>query len=246
MSTTRHFESHTLLYTAIPQLPEIYLRNQNGELPLRLIYAPSADKGFLPLPTLHDTSYCRICFNPIQVTCTSIARVTVITSRRKRSSVANAAAASAARRNRVVQLESTNMCTYWPANPAFDPKRFLLRRLFFINEDRTKYVSVGFYPTDDYLPQAVQLVVSTIESICGFPPASVLDAASLCFSLKPCKTLVQVSASLADGPSLSLQVSTRYPEWLEINYTNGLTTSGPGTVLPTSDVESPASVLQMY
>jgi hypothetical protein len=28
----------------------------------------------------------------------------------------------------------------------------LLRRLFFINEYRTKYVSVGFYPASDYLP----------------------------------------------------------------------------------------------
>jgi len=46
-----------------------------------------------------------------------------------------------------------NICTYWPNNPAFDPKRVLLRRLFFINEDRTKYVSVGFYPARDYLPQ---------------------------------------------------------------------------------------------
>jgi len=44
------------------------------------------------------------------------------------------------------QLEPNSICTYWPANPAFDPKRVLLRRLFFINEDRTKYVSVGFYP----------------------------------------------------------------------------------------------------
>jgi hypothetical protein len=31
-------------------------------------------------------------------------------------------------------------------NPEFDPKRELLLRLFYINEDRTKYVSVGFYP----------------------------------------------------------------------------------------------------
>ena len=53
----------------------------------------------------------------------------------------------------MVELESTNNCTYWPNNPAFDPKRVLLRRLFFINEDRTKYVSVGFYPARDYLPQ---------------------------------------------------------------------------------------------
>jgi len=45
-----------------------------------------------------------------------------------------------------------NICTYWPNNPAFDSRRVLLRRLFFINEDRTKYVSVGFYPARDYLP----------------------------------------------------------------------------------------------
>jgi len=50
------------------------------------------------------------------------------------------------------QLEPTNICTYWPNNPAFDPKRVLFRRLFFINVDRTKYVSVGFYPARDYLP----------------------------------------------------------------------------------------------
>jgi len=43
-------------------------------------------------------------------------------------------------------------CTYWPTNPSFDPKWILLRRLFFINEDRTKYVSLGFYPARDYLP----------------------------------------------------------------------------------------------
>jgi hypothetical protein len=50
------------------------------------------------------------------------------------------------------ELVPTNICTYWPNNPAFDPKRVLLRRLFFINEDRTKYVSVGLYPARDYLP----------------------------------------------------------------------------------------------
>jgi hypothetical protein len=49
-------------------------------------------------------------------------------------------------------LEPTNICTYWPNNPAFDPNRVLFRRLCFINEDRAKYVSVGFYPARDYLP----------------------------------------------------------------------------------------------
>jgi len=50
------------------------------------------------------------------------------------------------------QLPS-DICTYWPANPAFDPKRVLLRRMFFINQNKTKYVSVSFYPARDYQPQ---------------------------------------------------------------------------------------------
>ena len=49
------------------------------------------------------------------------------------------------------ELEPTNFCTYWPNNRAFDPKRMLLRRLFFINEYRTKYVCVGFYTARDYV-----------------------------------------------------------------------------------------------
>jgi hypothetical protein len=70
-------------------------------------------------------------------------------SRLKRSFAADAASIRAARKQRIEQLEAT-ICTYWPANPAFDPKRVLLRRLFFFNEDRTKYVSVGFYCARDY------------------------------------------------------------------------------------------------
>ena len=50
------------------------------------------------------------------------------------------------------ELEPTKFCTYWPNNPSFDPKRVLIRRLFFINEDRTKNVSLVFYPARDYLP----------------------------------------------------------------------------------------------
>ena len=55
---------------------------------------------------------------------------------RKWSSNSEAAAPSAAGRKRMQQLDPNNICTYWPANPAFDPKRVLLHRLFFINEDR--------------------------------------------------------------------------------------------------------------
>jgi len=48
--------------------------------------------------------------------------------------------------------EPSDICTHWPANPAFDPKRFLLRVMFFINEDKTKYMSVGLYPARAYQP----------------------------------------------------------------------------------------------
>ena len=45
-----------------------------------------------------------------------------------------------------------NNCTHWPNNPTFDRKSVLLRRLFFMNEDKTKYVSVDLYAARDYLP----------------------------------------------------------------------------------------------
>jgi hypothetical protein len=70
--------------------------------------------------------------------------------RRKRASAS--ADAPATRKKTMDELEPNNFCTYWPNNSAFDPKRVLLCRLFFINEDRTKYVSVAFYPARDYLP----------------------------------------------------------------------------------------------
>ena len=34
----------------------------------------------------------------------------------------------------------------------FDPQRVLLRRVFFLNNDKTRYLSVGFYPARNYLP----------------------------------------------------------------------------------------------
>ena len=47
---------------------------------------------------------------------------------------------------------SSDICPYWPASPSFDPHIVLLRRLFFINSDGTKYVSAGFYPARNYKP----------------------------------------------------------------------------------------------
>ena len=69
------------------------------------------------------------------------------------------------------ELEPSNFCTYWPNNPAFDPKMVLLRQLFFINEERTKFVSVGFYPARDYLP----LVEFTVSRRCGGPKTLILS-----------------------------------------------------------------------
>ena len=36
------------------------------------------------------------------------------------------------------------------AGPAFDPSRVLLRRVFFLNDEKSRYVSVGFYPAHNY------------------------------------------------------------------------------------------------
>jgi len=54
------------------------------------------------------------------------------------------------REEQLPSCEPSNICTYWPTNAAFDPKRVLPRRVFFINEDKTNYMSVGFYPARDY------------------------------------------------------------------------------------------------
>jgi hypothetical protein len=37
-----------------------------------------------------------------------------------------------------------------PVSPLFDPRRDLLRRIFFIDSDRNRYVSVGYYPARNY------------------------------------------------------------------------------------------------
>jgi hypothetical protein len=40
-------------------------------------------------------------------------------------------------------------------SPALDPNRALLRRVFFLNENRNKYISVAFYPTQGYAAHVV-------------------------------------------------------------------------------------------
>jgi hypothetical protein len=46
-------------------------------------------------------------------------------------------------------------CNYYnesSIDTKYDPQRVLLRRVFFLNRDKSKYVSVGFYPALDYEP----------------------------------------------------------------------------------------------
>ena len=59
----------------------------------------------------------------------------------------------ASRRRPTQQPKHNELCSYVEmVGPAFDPSRILLRRLFFLNDDKSKYVSVGFYPAHNYQP----------------------------------------------------------------------------------------------
>ena len=43
-------------------------------------------------------------------------------------------------------------CTYLEGQVLIDPNKVLLRRLFFLDPEKTKYISVGFYPARNYQP----------------------------------------------------------------------------------------------
>jgi len=43
-------------------------------------------------------------------------------------------------------------CTYLEGQFLFDPKKVLLRRVFFLYPEKTKYISVVFYPARNYQP----------------------------------------------------------------------------------------------
>jgi hypothetical protein len=51
-----------------------------------------------------------------------------------------------------IRAQELDECNTYVENvsPLFDSKRVLLRCIFFINEDYSKYVAVGFYPARDY------------------------------------------------------------------------------------------------
>jgi hypothetical protein len=54
----------------------------------------------------------------------------------------------------VAAAPTSDTCTLVVENisPHFDPKRVLLRRTFFTNDKRSRYVSVGLYPIQNYQP----------------------------------------------------------------------------------------------
>jgi len=55
---------------------------------------------------------------------------------------------------KLVRAPDFETCNFYveAVNPMLDPKRVLLRRLFFIDVDRPRYVSVGFYPSRETYP----------------------------------------------------------------------------------------------
>ena len=54
---------------------------------------------------------------------------------------------------KLIQAPTLDPCTYVieeAISPTFDTTRGLLRRVFFVNEEKNRYVSVGFYPARNY------------------------------------------------------------------------------------------------
>jgi len=58
-----------------------------------------------------------------------------------------------------VKAPELDMYSYTDCINVFDPNRVLLRRVFFIDPEKTKYISVGFYPSRNYQP-LVEIVSS--------------------------------------------------------------------------------------
>jgi len=76
-----------------------------------------------------------------------------MSTRRRRPEATETTSPEASAPKRVQPTEFNSSDFYSEAfNQIFDPKRVRLRRLFSIDEDRTKYVSVDFYAARDYHP----------------------------------------------------------------------------------------------
>ena len=99
-------------------------------IPFTSGYVPPPENIIRYLPWWQDESYCPICFSGIK--------------RRRSATSTHSTMASRLRPTR------SEPCTYgWPA---FEPSRLLLRCVFFLNDEKSRYVSVGFYPSRNYQP----------------------------------------------------------------------------------------------
>jgi len=57
----------------------------------------------------------------------------------------------------------TTKVTYTEATSLlFDPNKVLLRRVFFLDPDKTRYISVGYYPSRNYQPSSKLVLLSNI------------------------------------------------------------------------------------
>jgi len=83
---------------------------------------------------------------------------------------------------------SFDICPSWPASPALEMHRVLLRPQFFINSDRTMYMSVGFYPTLDNQPLVEFIAIRSGGSNCIVPKDEYTDTLADCLP----KVLVSV------------------------------------------------------
>jgi len=61
-------------------------------------------------------------------------------------------AAAAAGDNGGAPPKPDDACTYLEGEFLFDPNKVLLGRVFFLDPEKTKYISVGFYPARNYQP----------------------------------------------------------------------------------------------
>ena len=48
--------------------------------------------------------------------------------------------------------KAVDACTYLEGQLLIDPNKIILRRVFFLETEKTKYISVGFYPARQYQP----------------------------------------------------------------------------------------------
>jgi len=125
----------------MPQVPQICFRNQNGHSLYNWLKQHLLTKDYVNAhPIRHVTLPISFQTYRVVVHICPPCHSTMANKCNGSSGVSDAPATRKKRMEQVELLEPTNICTYRPMNPAFEPKRVLRLRLFFINQDRAKYV----------------------------------------------------------------------------------------------------------